>query len=97
MRGDRSDPAAITTSRSRAVVLSSRRMNGTTKGPKWAVYHAERFWLTDTCVQGAWSETVEEATWFDSRQEASDALIAAEIYSPVSRLADLGITLCRVR
>lgn len=52
-------------------------MNGT-KGPKWAVYSPELFWMTDTCAGGSWSPTVEEAEWFDSPGEASEAFAATE-------------------
>ena len=65
-------------------------MNGTITGPKWAVYDPTKFWLTDTCAGGAWSETVEEAVWFDGPQEALAALIVADIDGEQ-------IVLCRVR
>jgi hypothetical protein len=57
----------------------------------YAVYHLTRYWLADTCAGGSWNETVEEAVWFDSRQEAEAALQAAEIEF------DSLVIICRVR
>lgn len=67
------------------------------RGQKWAVYHETRFWLADTCAGGAWSETFEEAVWFDSRAEATAALRAAEIVVVDVNIDELGLTICRVR
>lgn len=67
-------------------------MNGTTKGPKWAVYHRERYWLADTCAGGTWSETSEEAVWFDTEDDAAAALAEAEI-----EIDPHDIVICRVR
>lgn len=60
-------------------------------GKKYAVYHPIHFWLADTCAGGAWSETVEEACWFDSLEEVTAALTAAEIEGVDAMMV------CRVR
>lgn len=56
----------------------------------WAVYHTEYFWLIDTCAGGSWSSTVEEAEWFDTPEQAYEALTAAEI-------DHARVAVCRVR
>ncbi len=69
--------------------------------PKFAVYHVERHWLIDTCAGGTWNETVEEACWFDTIDEAREALRAAEIVPKVAwsrpEIIPDGIVICRVR
>ena len=69
--------------------MDDNRIRAVSTG-KYAVYHPSLFWLTDTCAGGSWSETVEEAVWFDSRHEAVAALAAAEIPSD-------HLIICRVR
>jgi hypothetical protein len=67
-------------------------MNGTTTGPKWAIYCRKRFWLVDTCAEGTWSSTAEEATWFNSEDEASRELDESDVeFDPHD------IVFCRVR
>jgi hypothetical protein len=59
-------------------------------GKRYAVYHPSLYWLVDTCAGGSWSETVEEASWFMSPDDAALALAAAEIAEP-------DVVICRVR
>jgi hypothetical protein len=46
---------------------------------KWAVYSPSQGWLVDTCAGGAFAWNVDEAMWFDTEEEAVQALAAAEI------------------
>ncbi len=62
---------------------------------KYAVHQSGNGWLMDTCAGGTWTFDVDKAVWFDSTNEAYEALHAADMIA--SRGAIDSIRVLRVK